>query len=50
MYTIIPTEKFKEDVEYYEKKKNFTNITNDINTVVQELKIGNLVGVPISRA
>lgn len=49
MYTIIPTEKFKEDVEYYEKKKKFKHIDDDIGSVVKELILGNLVGDVISR-
>lgn len=30
MYTIIPTKKFVEDIEYYEKKKKFRHIDEDI--------------------
>ena len=49
MYTIIPTEKFKADIEYYESKKKFKHITEDIGTVVKDLVIGNLIGEEIPR-
>ena len=49
MYTIIPTEKFKEDIEYYESKKIFKHIDEDIGTVVKDLVTGNLVGNEIPR-
>lgn len=41
---IIPTPKFLQDIEYYEKKKKFKNITDDIDSVVKDLELGNLVG------
>ncbi len=47
MYTIIPTEKFKSDIEYYEKKKKFRHIDSDIGTVIKELVKGDLIGDPI---
>lgn len=49
MYTIIPTEKFKQDIEYYESKKKFKHIEEDIGTVVKDLLTGNLVGDEIPR-
>ena len=49
MYTIIPTEKFKEDIEYYETKKKFKHIEEDIGIVIKELVIGNLIGDEIPR-
>lgn len=44
LYMVIPTPRFIQDIEYYEKKKKFKNITNDIDSVVKDLEIGNLVG------
>lgn len=49
MYSVIPTEKFKSDVEYYENKKKFKHIDEDIGTVVKDLVIGNFVGTEIPR-
>lgn len=49
MYTIIRTEKFKSDIEYYESKKKFKHIDEDIGTVVKDLVTGNLVGDEIPR-
>jgi mRNA-degrading endonuclease RelE of RelBE toxin-antitoxin system len=43
-YTVIPTDKFNEDVKYYVKKKKFSKILNDIKTVTDELEKGNLIG------
>ena len=48
-YTIIPTDKFKEDVEYYVKKKKYTHIDEDIKSVTNELEKGNLIGDEIPR-
>ena len=47
MYTVIPTEKFQSDIEYYEKKKRFKHIDDDVNSVVEKLEKGELVGTPI---
>lgn len=49
MYTIIPTEKFKSDIEYYETKKNFKHIDEDIGLIVKDLIKGNLIGNAIPR-
>ena len=49
MYTIIPTEKFKSDIEYYESKKKYKHIDEDIGLVVKDLVKGNLVGTEIPR-
>lgn len=43
-YTVIPTPKFLQDIDYYEKKKKFKNITDDIDNIVKDLELGNLVG------
>lgn len=48
MYKIIPTMRFNSDVKYYIKKKHYTKIGEDIRTVTDELKIGNLIGDEIS--
>ena len=42
---IVATKYFKADVKFYLKKKNFSKINDDINTVTDELEQGNLVGV-----
>lgn len=47
MYTIIPTDKFNEDVKYYVKKKKFNNIGKDIKKITDELEKGILVGEAI---
>lgn len=47
MYKIIPTEKFIEDIEYYESKKRFKHISEDVDSVVKDLTKGNLVGEEI---
>lgn len=44
MYSIIPTERFSEDVEYYVKKKKYRHIADDIKSVTDELQKGNLIG------
>ena len=49
MSTIIPTERFKSDIEYYESNKKFKHIDEDIGTIVKDLVIGNLVGDEIPR-
>ena len=49
MYTIILTDKFQTDIEYYEKKKKFNHIDEDIGTVVKDLSKGILVGEEIPR-
>jgi len=43
-YTVIPTDKFNKDVEYYVRKKKYTHIKEDIKRVTDELEKGNLVG------
>lgn len=43
-YTVIPTDKFNDDVEYYVKKKKYKHIDEDIKSVTDELEKGNLIG------
>lgn len=43
-YVIIPTPKFENDIAYYEKKKKYKHIVDDITKIVQELEQGNLIG------
>lgn len=43
-YTVIPTPKFEKDIEFYEKKKRFKHIVEDISEIVNELEEGNLIG------
>lgn len=43
-YEIIPTEKFIDDLEHYERKRKFRHIDDDVQTVVDELEKGNLIG------
>ena len=49
MYTIIPTEKFIDDLEYYKKKKKFKHIYQDVDKVAKEIESGNLIGDVIPR-
>ena len=46
-YTVIPTDKFNDDVEYYVKKKKYKHIDEDIKSVTDELEKGNLIGAEI---
>ena len=48
MYTVISTERFSKDVEYYFKKKRYFKIGEDIKEITDELEKGNLVGTEIS--
>lgn len=41
---IIWSSRFESDVKYYFKKKHYTKILEDIDTVVNELKVGNFIG------
>ena len=41
---VIWTKFFGDDVDYYIRKKKYKNIVNDIQSVVTELKKGNLIG------
>lgn len=43
-YTVIPTPKFEQDIDYYERKKKFKHIVDDISEVVKELEKGVLLG------
>lgn len=43
-YEIIPTNKFEEDIRFYKKKRKFIHIDDDVNTVVEEIEKGNLIG------
>lgn len=47
-YDITLTIKFEEDIKYYLKKKKFRHIIEDVETVTEELKKGNLIGDAIS--
>ena len=49
MYIIIPTERFKTDIKYYESKKKFKHIDEDIGKVIKDLVVGNLIGDEIPR-
>lgn len=42
---IVATKHFKEDIKFYIKKKKYSKINDDIDTVTDELEQGNLVGV-----
>lgn len=41
---IIATKYFKADIKFYLKKKKFSKINDDVETVTVELEQGNLVG------
>ncbi len=43
-YSVIPTPKFEEDLDFYERKRKYTKIEDDLDNVIQELKKGNLIG------
>lgn len=47
-YEVIPTPKFEDDIKFYEKKRKYLHITDDVDEVVAEIKEGNLVGDPIT--
>ena len=49
MYTIIPTEKFIDDLEYYERKKKFKHIYQDVDKIAKEIEKGNMPGDAIPR-
>jgi len=44
-YNVVPTGQFEKDIKHYKKK--FKNVADDINSVVEELQKGNLIGTPI---
>ncbi|SCY76713.1 hypothetical protein [Butyrivibrio sp. INlla14] len=46
-YTVIPTDKFIEDMEFYYKKKKYTHIDEDVKKITDELEKGNLLGTEI---
>ena len=41
---IVWSSRFESDVRYYFRKKQYTKILNDIDKVVDQLKIGNMIG------
>ena len=41
---IIWSSRFESDIKYYFRKKRYTKILDDIDKVVNELKVGNFVG------
>lgn len=43
-YKVIPTNKFKEDIRYYVKKKKFSHIIEDVDDIIKKLENGNLIG------
>lgn len=43
-YSIFITPQFKKDIKYYKNKKKYYKITNDLDEIIEELKIGNLLG------
>ena len=44
---IIATKYFKADIKFYLKKKKYSKINDDVETVIVELEQGNLVGVKL---
>jgi mRNA-degrading endonuclease RelE of RelBE toxin-antitoxin system len=44
VYDVITTKQFESDVKYYIRKKKFTHIIDDIESVTSELEKGNLIG------
>jgi len=49
MYSIILTDKFRKDIEFYERKRKYKKVKDDIGQVVKELSLGNLIGDEIPR-
>lgn len=47
-YNIIVTPRFEQDIIYYQRKKKFTKITDDLQDIIDELSNGNLVGDEIT--
>jgi mRNA-degrading endonuclease RelE of RelBE toxin-antitoxin system len=47
-YSIIPTKRFQEDIEYYIRKKKFTNIDDDLEPIISSLEKGELLGEVIN--
>ena len=47
-YNIVVTHKFEEDINYYRKKKKFTNITDDLDGIMDRISRGELIGDPIT--
>jgi mRNA-degrading endonuclease RelE of RelBE toxin-antitoxin system len=43
-YNVIPTPKFEEDLDFYERKRKYTNIEDDLEDIINNLKNGNFVG------
>ena len=43
-YEVIPTPKFEEDLDYYERKRKFKHIEDDVNGEVEKIEEGTLVG------
>jgi len=48
LYAVIPTPQFQKDLKFYIKKRKFTNIDDDIDSIIQELGNGNLLGEAIT--
>jgi mRNA-degrading endonuclease RelE of RelBE toxin-antitoxin system len=46
-YEIVVTPRFEKDLEYYEKKRKFKHIEDDIDDEIQKIEEGTLVGEPI---
>lgn len=47
-YNIIVTPKFEADINYYKKKKKFTNIMDDIGKIIDDISNGKMVGDEIT--
>ncbi|WP_252225107.1 MULTISPECIES: hypothetical protein [unclassified Clostridium] len=43
-YEIIPTPKFEEDLDYYERKRKFKHIEDDVDKAIEKIEEGILVG------
>jgi mRNA-degrading endonuclease RelE of RelBE toxin-antitoxin system len=48
MYNVILTPKFKKDLKFYETKRKYRNIEDDIDETIEDLENGNLIGSPLS--
>lgn len=46
-FLIIPTASFEKDMKFYQRKKKYFHIIDDIENIIEELKKGNFLGEDI---
>lgn len=47
-YSVIPTEKFEKDLDFYYRRRKYRKIEKDISPILEQLEEGVLVGDEIS--